>query len=119
GAGRSAARCGLRGAHARGAGDRGMSAPGPSSTELAQADALVDEIRRQVAAQRQQILDAAARECDEIRARARVKARRQLRRAIDELRAAKRQRLQQVRAELETAARRRASARALDALSAA
>jgi len=96
-----------------------MSAPSPSSPELAQADALVEEIARQAAAQRQQILDAAAREGDEIRARARDKARRQLRRAVADLRAIERERLQQVRAELETAARRQSSARALGALAAA
>src|SRR5690606_19706416 len=56
---------------------------------------------------------------NEIRARARDKARRQLRRAVAELRAIERERMQQVRAELETAARRQSSARALGALAAA
>ncbi len=96
-----------------------MSAASPTSPEMAQADALVDEIARQAAAQRQQILDAAAREGDEIRARARDKARRQMSRAVAELRATERERLQQVRAELETAERRQSSARALAALAAA
>lgn len=96
-----------------------MSAPDSSSTAQLQADALVEEIRLKVAAQRRELLDAAGRECDEIRDRAKVKARRQLRRAIEELRALERQRRQQVRAELETAARHRASTRALEALSAA
>jgi len=96
-----------------------MSAPPPSSAAQWQADALIEQIALQVEAQRRELLDAAARECEEIRERARVKARRQLRRAIAELRAAARQRMQQLRAELETAARRAASARALDALSAA
>lgn len=96
-----------------------MSAPDSSSTAQLQADALVEEIRLKVAAQRRELLDAAGHECDEIRDRAKVKARRQLRRAIEELRALERQRRQQVRAELETAARHRASTRALEALSAA
>jgi len=96
-----------------------MSAAASPSTAQLQADALADEIQRRVAAQRRELLDAAAREADEIRARARVKARRQMRRAIGELRAAGRQRTQQLLAALETAARQQASQRALDALAAA
>lgn len=95
-----------------------MSAPDSSSTARLQADALVEEIRLQVAAQRRELLDVAERECDEIRDRAKVKARRQLRRAIEELRALEHQRQQQVRAELQTAARHRASTQALEALAA-
>ena len=96
-----------------------MSAPASTPVAPPQADALIDEIARQVAAQRQAILDAAEREAGEIRARARDKARRQVRRAIAELRAAERQRTRQVRAELETRARHHASAQALDLLAAA
>lgn len=99
-----------------------MNVPGSPvspAAPAAPADALVEEIRRQAAAQRQAILEAAEREAAEIQARARDKARRQLRRALEELRAAGRQRVRALRAELETEARRRASGHALDSLAAA
>jgi len=88
----------------------------PSSAE-SQADALVEEIGRKVAERGRELLDTALREADEIRRRARLKARRQMRRAIEEMRATERQRSQQTLAELETASRRQASLRALDTLS--
>lgn len=81
-----------------------------------QADALIAEIGRQVAAQRQALLDSAAREAEEIRQRARAKARARLRRAVEALRTAERQQTQQVLAEIETAARRQASVRAQQTL---
>ncbi|HMN65544.1 MAG: hypothetical protein KF786_13775 [Burkholderiaceae bacterium] len=96
-----------------------MSAPASTPVAQSQADALIDEIARQVTAQRQAILDAAEREAGEIRARARDKARRQMRRALADLRTAERQRTRQVRAELETRARHHEAARALDLLAAA
>ncbi len=81
-----------------------------------QADALIAEIGRQVAAQRQALLDGAAREAEEIRQRARAKARARLRRAVEALRTAEQQRTQQVLAEIETAARHQAQVRAQQAL---
>lgn len=81
-----------------------------------QADALVQDIRRQLAIREQELFAAADREAREIRAKARDKARRQTRRAIEDLRAAERERTQQLRAELETASRRRASALAQHSL---
>ena len=84
-----------------------------------QADALVQEIGQKVAEQQRTLLDDAAREAEQIRHRAHVKARRQLRRAIQEMRVNERQHTLQVRAELDTATRRQASARALEALAAA
>jgi hypothetical protein len=84
-----------------------------------QAEALIAEIERQASLQRQQVLDVAARECDDIRRRARGKARRQMQRAVDDLRRTERQRTQQLRAELDTAARRQASMRQHELLAAA
>jgi hypothetical protein len=96
-----------------------MTTPGVTVAADMQAQALIAEIERQAAVQRQQLLDIAAREGDDIRQRARIKARRQMHRAIDELRGAERQRHQQVRAELETAARAQASMRQRELLAAA
>lgn len=96
-----------------------MTSPPVMSPVELQAEALVDEIGRKVGARQRELLDIAAREAEEIRERARVRSRRQMRRAVDEMRATERQRTQQVRAELETADRRRASALALEMLSAA
>ena len=59
-------------------------APPPGSGS--QADALVAEIREEVARERARILEEAGREANAIRGRARDKARRQQRRAVDELR---------------------------------
>jgi len=84
-----------------------------------QADALVAEIREEVARERARILADAGREADAIRGRARDKARRQTRRAVDELRESGRGRLAQVSAELETARRQEESAHAREALDAA
>lgn len=84
-----------------------------------QAEALVEQIQRQVAARRRELLDAAELEASAARQRARDKARRQLHRAIADLRETERQRVQQLRAELESATRRRAAANALDMLSSA
>ena len=95
-----------------------MKAATPSRARL-QADALVQEIRQKVTEQQRKLLDDAALEAEQIRRRARVKARRQLRRAIQEMRATDAQQTLQVRAELETATRRQASVRALQALAAA
>lgn len=92
-----------------------MSPVAPTASDL-QAAALVEEIARKVGQARGEILAAAAREAEEIRQRARAKARRQLRRAIDEMRAAERQRIAQVRAELDTQRSRGASAQSLAAL---
>jgi hypothetical protein len=91
----------------------------PSLDAHAQADALIAEIERQAALQRQELLDSAAREGEQIRRQARLKARRQVQRAIDELRSAERQRTQQLRAELDTAARQEASLRQRELLAAA
>lgn len=88
------------------------SQPSPAS----QADALVGEIRNEVARERRRILDDAEREADAIRGRARDKARRQMRRAIEEMREAGLRRLAQVSAELETARRHDDSVRALETL---
>ena len=93
--------------------------PAPASRTRLQADALVQEIQRQVAAQQRELLDTAAREAEQIRQRARVKARRQLRRAIQDMRSTEAQRTRQARAELETAMRRQAAARASTALASA
>ena len=90
--------------------------PATATRTALQADALVEEIQRKVAEEQRKLLDDAAREADEIRQRARVRARRQLHRAIAEMRANERQRTLQVRAELETANRRQASVRSLEAL---
>jgi vacuolar-type H+-ATPase subunit E/Vma4 len=81
-----------------------------------QADALVAEIGRQVEHARGEILAAAAREAEEIRQRARAKARRQLRRAVGEMRAVERQRTAQLKAELATQRSRRISAQSLAVL---
>lgn len=81
-----------------------------------QADALVDEIERQVALRERELLDAAAAEAAAIRLRARQKARRQLQRAVEDMRTTGQQRLRQLHATLETARRRRAARHALDAL---
>lgn len=92
-------------------------APPPGSGS--QADALVSEIREEVARERARILEEAGREANAIRGRARDKARRQLRRAVDELRESGRGRLAQVAAELETARRHEDSAHAREALDSA
>ena len=92
-------------------------APPPGSGS--QADALVAEIREEVARERARILEEAGREANAIRGRARDKARRQLRRAVDELRESGRGRLAQVAAELETARRHEDSAHAREALDSA
>ena len=84
-----------------------------------QADVLVQDIQGKADAQQLELLAAAGREADDIRRRARIKARRQLRRAIDEMRAMERQRLQQLRAELETRNRQQASRQATEALAVA
>lgn len=81
-----------------------------------QADALVQQIHQQVAAQQRAILDEARREAEEVARRAQDKARRQAQRASEELRAQSRRRLRQLQAELETAGRRQASAQAQQAL---
>lgn len=81
-----------------------------------QAQALVDDIDRQLGEQRRALLDKAESEADDIRRRARVKSRERMRRAIQEMRAVERERTQQVRAEIETALRRQASVRAQQAL---
>lgn len=91
----------------------------PAPASASQADALVAEIREEVARERARILDDAAREADAIRGRARDKARRQMRRAVDEMRESAERRLAQVVAEIETARRREASMRAREALDAA
>jgi hypothetical protein len=96
-----------------------MTTPNKTVAADMQAQALIAEIERQAAVQRQQLLDIAAREGDDIRQRARIKARRQMHRAVDELRITERQRTQQVRAELETAARAQASMRQRELLAAA
>lgn len=93
----------------------GRSPPSPAS----QADALVSEIREQVALERRRLLDDAEREADAIRGRARDKARRQMRRAVEEMRESGQRRLAQVRAELETARRHDDSVRSLEALATA
>ena len=93
----------------------GRSPPSPAS----QADALVSEIREQVALERRRLLDDAEREADEIRGRARDKARRQMRRAVEEMRESGHRRLAQVRAELETALRHDDSVRSLEVLATA
>jgi hypothetical protein len=84
----------------------------PASPAALQADALVQAIEQQVAAQCRGVRDGAAREAAVIRQRARDKARRQLRRALAEMRAAEREQMQRTRAELESAMRAQASARA-------
>jgi hypothetical protein len=91
---------------------------GASPVEL-QADALVDDIERKVAQTCRELREAAGREADAVRQRARLRARRQMRRAIQDMRAVADQRLQQARAELETEARQLARTRATAALSAA
>ena len=91
----------------------------PAPASASQADVLVAEIREEVARERARILDDAAREADAIRGRARDKARRQIRRAVDEMRESGERRLAQVVAEIETARRREASMRAREALDAA
>jgi hypothetical protein len=88
----------------------------PTAPADLQAAAMIEEIGRKVAQSRGEILAAAAREAAEIRQRARAKARRQLRRAIDEMRASERQRVAQVQAELATQRSRRASEQSLAAL---
>ena len=92
--------------------------PSASSASDLQAGALIDAIRRKVEADCRALLGAAAREAADIRQRSRRKARRQLQRAIDDMRAIERQRLLQAHAELETQSRRQASQRALALLSA-
>jgi hypothetical protein len=84
-----------------------------------QADALIAEIEAKVAAARRDLLQAAAREAAEIRRRARAKARRQMRRAVEEMRAHAQRQWQQLRAELQTEEQRRNAARALATLAAA
>ena len=91
---------------------------GTSPIDL-QADALIDDVGRKVAQTCRELREAAGREADTLRQRARLRARRQMRRAIQDMRAAADQRLQQARAELETEARQRARTRATAALSAA
>lgn len=81
-----------------------------------QADALIAEIQRKLAERESELLAAAVGEAAAIRERARVKARRQLRRAIAEMRASEHQQLLQLHAELETESRRQASVRAQLAL---
>lgn len=93
----------------------GRSPPSPAS----QADALVGEIREQVALERRRLLDDAEREAEAIRERARDKARRQMRRAVEEMRESGQRRLAQVRAELETALRHDDSVRSLEVLATA
>lgn len=93
----------------------GRSPPSPAS----QADALVSEIREQVALERRRLLDDAEREAEAIRGRARDKARRQMRRAVEEMRESGHRRLAQVRAELETALRHDDSVRSLEVLATA
>lgn len=86
-----------------------------SAAEL-QAQTLVETIERQVAAQRQALLDGARAQAAEIRQRALVKARTRLRRAVQQMRASEIQAGQQLQAEIETAGRRQASVRARRAL---
>lgn len=93
--------------------------PAPNEAAARQADALVADIESKVAAERRQLLDAAALEAEAVRARARLKARRQMRRAVAELRATDRQRQQSQAAQLETARRQQATARARTLLAAA
>lgn len=96
-----------------------MKTAASATPAVAQADALVAEIDR-LAAERVHALEAAARDdVADIRRRARVKARRQQRRAIARMRVRQRERIALERAALETEARRRESAGALAALAAA
>lgn len=84
-----------------------------------QAEMLLEEIARQLARSTADIEAAAATEVEQIRQRAREKARQRVRHALDERRAIERQRLHQVRAELDTERRRRLATDARRALDAA
>ncbi len=77
-----------------------------------QADALVQQIERQVAEECAALRTDAARQAAAIRQGARSQTRVHLRRAIADLRATQQQRTQQTAAELETAGRQQASVRA-------
>ena len=92
-----------------------MNAIAPAPADL-QADALIESIERQVAEQEGTPGADAAREASEIRERARIKARRQMRRAILQMRVTEHEQWQQLLAELDTAARQQAAACAQVAL---
>ncbi len=77
-----------------------------------QADALIEEIERKVDASCAAIRADAARDAEALRQRSREKARRQLQRAVAEMRATARRRTLQALAEQETARSRRAAAQA-------
>jgi vacuolar-type H+-ATPase subunit E/Vma4 len=86
-----------------------------STVEL-QAAAMVQEIERQAASQRRALLAAATREAQAIAERAHEKVRRQQQRAIEDLRQSERDRTRQLRATLDTTARRQAAAAAKEML---
>lgn len=92
-----------------------MNAIAPTPADV-QADGLIESIEQKVAEQERALRADVAREASEIRERARIKARRQMRRAVEQMRAAQHERWQQLHAELDTAARRQAAARAQGAL---
>jgi hypothetical protein len=77
-----------------------------------QADALIEEIERKVDGGCAAIRAEALRDAEALRLRSREKARRQLQRALDEMRATTRRRTTQALAEQETARSQRAAARA-------
>lgn len=83
------------------------------------AEALLDEIARQLARSTADVEAATAAEVAQIRQRAREKARQRLRRTLAELRAVERQQLHRVRAELDTERRHRSAREARQALDAA
>lgn len=87
-------------------------APTAAGRAEQQADALIEAIERKVDASCAAIRAEAEREAEALRLRSREKARRQLQRALDEMRATARRRSAQAQAELETARSRRAAAQA-------
>lgn len=98
---------------------RAAAPPAAVDPVVLQADALVADINGRLAARRQELLAAAAAEAAAVRRAGRDKARRQLRRAVAEMRAAERQSTQQLDADIEGAGRRAASTQAVQALAAA
>ena len=91
----------------------------PRDPAAAPADALLDEIARQLARSTADVEAATAAEVAQIRRRARDKARLRLRRTLAELRAVERQQVHRVRAELGTERRQRLARDARHALDAA
>lgn len=91
----------------------------PHDPAAGPAEALLDEIARQLAHATAEVEAATAAEVAQIRRRAREKARQRLRRTLAELRAVERQRLHRVRAELDTERRHRLARDARRALDAA